>query len=382
MSTISNRFYVTALEDGTTLHGSLSSTKPLTQAWNGNAAVPDWTIAANQPIIYLNLLAGATQIGSADISGIKWYYNNVEIVSGDARFEFGTDYPAPIMGAQSGTINVPYLKIKNNLASSSNVDIDLITFEGSYNISGSAVSFSATAQIRISTMSANGFLGVVSFVDGVSDITYANQTIKLYGDLYGGSDGSRIDTYAVKWYVNDVVVSSQTSSTTPYHAQETINSRIYDVLNLNEKDVTDHTVITCEFYADNTYQTLRYTAYVGVDDMQDPEYMYIQFNGANGNAASLRNGDEVKFYVWIGRREDPTRDTSYIYYQIKLLNGSGDVITGNVSNWPEDIGSGWREMFTDQQQGNKRYITITYDQVNTYQKNITGIIRASTAAFT
>ena len=58
MSQISNRFYVTALDDGTTLHGNLASTKPLSQAWNGSSAVPNWTQASEQPVIYLTLLSG------------------------------------------------------------------------------------------------------------------------------------------------------------------------------------------------------------------------------------------------------------------------------------------------------------------------------------
>ena len=74
MGNISNRFYVTALEDGTTLHGNLVADKSLTQAWNGTSAVPDWTVVANQPTIYLTLLSGATAVQpSAD--SVQWYYN-------------------------------------------------------------------------------------------------------------------------------------------------------------------------------------------------------------------------------------------------------------------------------------------------------------------
>ena len=59
MSTISNRFFIEAIDDGSTLHGSLLSTKPLTQALvSSGAAVPDWTVAANQPIVYVDLING------------------------------------------------------------------------------------------------------------------------------------------------------------------------------------------------------------------------------------------------------------------------------------------------------------------------------------
>ena len=56
MSSISNRFFVTALDDGTTLHGNLASDKSLSQAWSGTSAIPNWTIASEQPTIYLTLM--------------------------------------------------------------------------------------------------------------------------------------------------------------------------------------------------------------------------------------------------------------------------------------------------------------------------------------
>ena len=77
MSTVSNRFYVEAIDDGSTLHGQLLSTKALTQAWNGSAAIPDWTQAANQPIVFVDLLSGSQKV-TPDAGG-TWYYNNQEI---------------------------------------------------------------------------------------------------------------------------------------------------------------------------------------------------------------------------------------------------------------------------------------------------------------
>ena len=77
MSTVSNRFYVECIDDGATLHGQLLSNKSLTQAWTGTTAVPNWTTAANQPTIYVDLLDGNTSVEPD--SGGTWYYNGVAL---------------------------------------------------------------------------------------------------------------------------------------------------------------------------------------------------------------------------------------------------------------------------------------------------------------
>jgi hypothetical protein len=83
MTQISNRLYITALEDGTTLHANLSAERALSQSWNGDNAVPNWQVPTNplgtapyaDPVIHLTLLSGATNVGTADITNQKWYHD-------------------------------------------------------------------------------------------------------------------------------------------------------------------------------------------------------------------------------------------------------------------------------------------------------------------
>ena len=195
MSSISNRFFVTALEDGTTLHGNLSATKPLSQGWNGTSAVPDWTQSANQPIIYLTLLNG-TQIVQPT-SNFKWLYNGTEITFGNDNVSTSpvglfqkTTYTYTYGGTQ---VTMPALKVIGNLAGyGGNGDMDTITFDGAYSAEGSNISFQATAQIRVTQITKGGYLGLINFVNGVSDITASGQDITMYASLFGGEDGGRI----------------------------------------------------------------------------------------------------------------------------------------------------------------------------------------------
>lgn len=381
MGNISNRFYVTALEDGTTLHGNLVADKSLTQAWNGTSATPDWTVAAKQPTIYLTLLSGATSVQPSNT--YDWYYNGNLIVFDGTTNQSTSQNGVPagvFLKTTHGSPAMPALKIIGNLAGNSNVDVDMITFKGRYTINTSAVEFSCDAQIRISRMTSNGYLGVLNFVDGVSDITTPNQNIKIWAELYGGADGTEVapSGYTVKWYVNDTLIQSATPAGTQQTTYTPTGGTAHQALQLNENDVTDHTVVTCEFTKDGN---IAYTAYVGVDDMQDPEFMYIQYNGNNGNAASLRKNETVRFFIWIGKREDPNVDTSFAHFKIKLLDGNGSIITDTVSGWPNPPDAkGWR--IISNREDNKAYIDITYAQATTYFKNLTGIIMASTSSFT
>lgn len=368
MSTISNRFYVTALEDGTTLHGNLASDKSLTQAWNGSTAVPNWTTPSEQPTIYLTLLSGATLVKPAD--GYKWYYNGTEITASDTRFQITTK---SVTYAGQTIADMPALKIVANLASSANVDVDMITFKGDYVINGTGVSFSCDAQVRISAITANGKLGVINFVGGISDITEAGQTITMYGKLYG-SDGQADTTATTKWYLND--------STTPVSGQ-TISGQT-NAFQVTESQVVDHATVRCEFY--DTQNNLLYTAYAGIDDMQDPEFMYIQYNGNNGNAASLRKGETASFQIWVGTREDAgvlggSATPKYPIIKVQLLDGNGSVImdTGLATAIPNPDANGWRDL-TNTMSGGKATIEPHYDTVNgAGKKNLTGIVIAYTS---
>lgn len=510
MSTISSRFYVTSLEDGTTLHGNLVSDKALTQAWNkeSQVAVPNWTTVAEQPTIYLTLMSGNALVQPTGT--IQWLYNNVEIqFSGNgnisSRVEYylasqnqyeaalddegwsttlptltttnkylwnyelvtyangevvrtkpsllftyegtqvtsvteyylasplkdnvttattgwGTSIPTidttnlylwnyekinlanstsvdsipniiaiyhhsvdtnfggifqrTVYPVTMGTVTkqMPALKIIGNLASNENVDIDTITFVGSYEDGGASIGFAAETQIRISSISKGSNVGVINFVGGISDITASGQTITMYGILYGGENGGVVDGFTTLWYLNDAQVG--TPGTT------VLNNTYTNAYQVTEAQVVDHATIRCEFYVGTD---LKYTAYADVDDMQDPEYMYVQYNGANGNAASLRRSDgNVTFQIWVGTRDNAgvlggSSTPKFPVIKVQLLDGNGNIITatGLSTNIPDpDAGDTTHYYRTLPMSGGKGTISPHYDTVNTYGKNLTGIIIA------
>lgn len=392
MSRVSNRFYVTALEDGTTLHGNLVSDKPLVQAWNGENAIPSWTTVGNQPTIYLTLLSGNSMIES-DSDYDEWFYNGTKLTFGNNGVSTGTyanmfqKTTKTITETVDGeTINyiMPALKIIADLASSANLDVDTVVYKGACYLGGALVTFSCTAQIRISGMTANGYLGLIDFVGGVADIIEVGQTVTPYAILYDGS-GNPVPKaeYAVVWTLDGVQKTGTTVS---------VDGVEYYALSVSEADVTDHAIAGCQFVKDSGTNNV-YTAYAGIDDMQDPEYMYIQ-NGtnanaqSNGNAASLRNGETAWFTVWIGTRDNPAvkSDWQTATYKVQLLNSDGAIIGGGSVNYiPAADSEGYRTVekyasdYSTESLRYKAHFGLHYDVVRTHGKNVTGIIIATQA---
>ena len=407
MNTISNRFFIQALEDGTTLHGNLVSMGSLTQAWTGTTAVPDWSQAAYQPNIYLTLLAGNTLVVPQDV---KWYYNGggshgdilTEIQFSDTPSTISyTDTTTSPSTSQSVTGYIstdgkfmkynryiklgesrqlmPCLRIIQNIASSNNVDVDYITLTGTYGSAGGEITFSCSIQVKITGITSNGKIGIINFANGISDITEPGQTVVLYGELYD-SNGSMISGASTKWYLNDS--STAVNGTTVTDPLDNTVSYT-NAFSVTESQVVDHATVKCTFVLDGNDT---YTAYAAIDDMQDPEYMYIQNGGANGNAASLHKDQNATFEIWVGRRDDSAvlggaSTPTYNTIKVKLLDGSGEVITatGLSGSIPDpdasgdDVGTGYRTLTMT---SGKATITIPYSVVLTYGKNITGIIKA------
>lgn len=384
MSTVSNRFYVEAIDDGSTLHGQLLSTKALTQAWNGSASIPDWTQAANQPIVFVDLLSG-TQKVSPDAGG-TWYYNNQEIiwadstataVSTDGRFQKVNNYPTS--GSPTAAI-----KIIANLASGSNINTDSISYSGQYTISGSPIEFNLSTLVRITSVSSSSVFGFIEFV-GSNIITEDHPTVTMYGRLFSANGDEIVETsasgikFTTAWKMNNASIGAGRDITVD-------GVKYYNAIQVSEADITDNSVVECEFSyvvsVDGTPTTLKYKTFENVDDQSDLEQMYIQYNGGNDTSAVLKKNGSITWNIWMGKQDDPTVDATWVDFYVKLLDADGNVVTGNISGIPNtittsgDAHEGWRKLPWD---GTKASITITYDIVHdsaTFKKYLTGIVLA------
>lgn len=380
MSTISNKFYVEALDDGSTLHAQLLSDKSLTQGYTAGGCVPDWTQAANQPVVYVDLINGTDRV-AAD-SGGKWTYNGVEIdFTNDSRFEVVENFkPGGYTSA------VPAMKIKGNLASSSNVDTDSIGYSGTYTVGGYGVPFAVSALVRITGVMSAGVFGLIEFADGSNVISTEGQVKTLFARLYG-ADGVEIDgsKFTTAWYVNDAGNTAGKDIT----AGGTTYKNAFQV---EEGDVTDNAIIRCVMTYTDGGATHTYTAYESIDDQTDPEQMYIQSvvdggaGGFDGGGMELRKGQRVQFRIWMGTMASSDRDTSWQAFYVRLHKSDGSVLLDNLSSDVNNVESmdeasadyGYRKLkTTGSGQSFYAYITFDWDMVRgTFDKYLTGYVKA------
>lgn len=388
---ISNRFFVNLMDDASTLHGNLVSDISLVQSWDGTGATPDWSTTGTtgkkeQPTISLTLLNGASAVQANELSEAKWYYQNhsvnEEIVfsttqstityidaGGTTQTVQGYLSTTPAGLFMKTTRNgMPALRIVGNLASSSNLDLDTITFRGKLRMDGGGeVDFAASTQVRISSLSKGGYLGVISFADGIADITEPDQTLTLYGHLYGGgSSGAVTVPFTTMWYLNDEQQGTSGGGTNSY--------------TVSEGDITDHGVVRCDFFVGGAQV---YSTFVGIDDMQDPPYMYITnvitkvggttTNDANGNSAQIRKGERVDVTLWVGARDDDTVDTTWTTFKLKLYNSDNQVVTASYQGIPDVGADGWRTMTVS---AGKATFWLTGDTVKALGKNAMAILMA------
>lgn len=363
MDRISNSFYINAIEDGTTLHGNILSTKPLTQAWANGAAVPDWTVAAKQPTVYITLLNGATYVAPDANSG-TWKYNGTVLTFDSTTHKSTGTYADLFQELTNFTANgivVPAVKIIGNLASSNNVDIDTLEYDATYTIQNNAIGFHLGTNIKITSVSGVGIFGIISF-DGLSVLTEDNTSVGMTGQLFN-ADGVEITSgFTTAWKVNDV---SKTEDASPAHH-----------ITLTRSDVTDNAIVECTFSYTVDGTTLTYTAYESVDDQADQEYLYIQYDGSTSNAAALHKNQSITFKFWVGKQTDSAVDTNYTVFKALLKDREGTVVSSTIEDVPAADGNGWRTLPVGSD--GKASLTLNYNTIyTTFGKYMSGYIMAT-----
>lgn len=340
---ISNSFFVQVIEDGSMLRGEIRSTQPLAQAYSDGTCVPNWAGGVSQPTVYIVLQNGASWI--LPDSSYKWRYNGTEIQWDDAgkslvcgdlpagTFEKVTNYTPEMY--QSGQY-VPAIKIVKNVASSNNVDIDVISFEGQKTLATNAIPFQASINVTITELIKGGYVGMIYLASGTvdKDISSPTDTVGLVARLYDSSGNEMTNAQngvKYRWLINDT---------------EKVAKGATNTLTVTEQDVYDYAIVKCEFYMpkDNgsgtNVDTLVSTDYLEVDDTQDPQEMYFAYNGANGKSASLRQGESVTFTIWVGDAGNPSAsnvDTSFSSWKVLLVDSNKQTLMQDLSS--ADYGS-------------------------------------------
>ena len=314
MGLITGRFFVTAIADGQTIHGTLTANKSLVQRWTGQTAVPDWTAAGEARVVTLTVYKGKTITRP---TSVKWFLNNQELSSGGGiTIDNAKDQPT--------------ITIAKNLASSMNVDLDVLTFTGNVESNGNTIPFSASIDIKLAYVSGSGYTGIIEFLSN-SDITKAQPYVILIPRLYKEADEVANSGFTPMWYFNNdtLITGSTTVPGVSIINNVTKDGKTYNnCLKVEEKAVTDYTVVRCDFKVGSKVET---SDRVGIDDTVDEEYLWITYNGTEARSAALSPSQSVTFKMWVATMDDPT-ETKYramfTKYRITAYNSNGVVISG------------------------------------------------------
>lgn len=200
MSNVKGITTIKYVKQGDSLTCSLRSNFPLKQFISNGTGLISPAFSMNRPMIYPVVLSSltATRIAPETV-GTRWLYNTQEIQFDErgASITMGT-IAAGTFESKRETVNgmvVPTLTICKDLASSSNIDSDVIEFQGVVN-TGFMAKVSASIEVNIEKTDGEAFVGYISVNNGgVIDDTVSTLTAKAHL-LVGGVEPSEGVKYA------------------------------------------------------------------------------------------------------------------------------------------------------------------------------------------
>lgn len=261
MNNVSGNFFVEMLVDGDSAQGNIRSTKPLVQMYNPvtTACVPDWSVVANQPIIYPVMRSGNENVIKAIVSGSDtWYYNNTIISFNGSGISTSPDNVAGKLKKitfNNGHVDVPALQIIGNLASASNMDADTISMSGQIEASGHSLSYSVDIALSISEYTDTAYNGFIHTTNG-GIIDEESETVSLTQELYRGGDIVPSANYSCKWYKG--------SASEPFSTAKNVS--------LGQSDIDSKNIIRCDFIVDGEVIACHFQE---VSDETDPYFIDV-----------------------------------------------------------------------------------------------------------
>lgn len=318
MSIVSGSAFITAMVEGDQVTATLSSTKPLSQyVKKGTSGVsPDWTVEANQPIVYVVARSQNTGLRKTiQPESEEWSYNGLKIefnASGVSTF------PSYVAGKflktvhNDGDNDVPALKIIGNLASPDNTDNDQITFKGNVEIGGIARPLEPSITVRIEETVGDPYDGYIDATDGgVIDDDTASVTLTAHL-LRGGNSITTGVSYKWSKAILGGWQEINASGGTP------------NKITLSAADIDSSAIIKCEFYVDNV---LVFTETRPVYDETDPLVMAMN----PSQSTQLKENESVTFGPTIHRRSTGAKESGYDKFSFTAYDIESNLISLPVS---------------------------------------------------
>lgn len=207
---------------------------------------PDWTVAANQPIIVPKVTSARG--ASVALSFHQWQYNGVNLNFNGANDADG--YKLDSTGVFKMNPTTGALKIVKNLASSTNIANDTLTYSCVATVGGTEYNLQKSIDVLIQTVGATSYLGYVNAT--TEQLTSSIKSTTLTTSLSLG--GVAVTDYYVKWYKDNTLWSSENGKKT---------------VTVKDTDVDGTQLFIAEFYKDSSSTTPVFRAGIRIIDTSD-----------------------------------------------------------------------------------------------------------------
>lgn len=239
---------------------------------------PDWTVAANQPVITPNVTSARGN--TVALGSHQWAYNGVTLLfTGTTSGGWTTDSTGKFqLQASTGA-----LKIIANLASTTNIASDNLTYSCVATVAGVEYNLTKSIDIQIQSAGASSYYGTVNAT--TEQLTPTVTSTTLATKLYLGATEQQ--SYVVKWYKDDTLWTEKTGNS----------------ITVNTGDVDGTQLIIAEFYKAAGDNTPVFRAGIRIIDTSDDfhvEHRYVNSGGTTSNAnreVDVNNPVYVQAYV-------------------------------------------------------------------------------------
>jgi len=299
-------------KSGDQLSFRFETDKAVWQGYNSEtgAVVPDWTVAGNQPAITPK--AFSARIGSdvAKVGNGTWSYNGTIIT-----FDPSTGISTNFSGSFQINFDTDALKIIKNLASSTNQNNDLLTYNNNWD-NGYAESAGGQIEIVIDKVGSTPYNGIVTLstntLNETNGITSLTATAVLMRGTTVLSSG-----FTTKWYKRGSPTVLGTGIS----------------LTIDRSMVSGKEVFYCEFYVDGVLQSVYYFS---VYDMSDPAQIVFELKTVNDTTSPTAN---VQYYVKLVKSGTGAQITG-VTFAVEYYNSRRRAIAGGTSRLTAASGTG------------------------------------------
>lgn len=228
------------------------------------AITPDWTVAANQPIITPKVTSarGNTVVRSQH----QWRYNNQLLDFSDGSHDSNNWRTDGTVGKFQLNLQTGALKIIGNLANVNAVANAQLSYTCVATVSGTNYNLSKSIDVVIQNIGSSAYYGTLLATSGI--ISSSESATTLNTALYAGAQA--VESYYVKWYKDNELWADK-------NGQKSIE--------VTRADVDGTQLFIAEFYQKEGDATHVARAGVYIIDADDEFAINFKYDGSNREVA-------------------------------------------------------------------------------------------------